>query len=549
MNADRVETLLDRYFDQALSTGEHAELESLLLAWPQARTLFWKRSRFNALLRRRGRENWGKRLALEQTATTGTAPWWIWPWRWWHPSIAPKWTWAAAGAFSAWMLTALVWSFFRTPPAKLTEAVAVAPAAASERYAQGIATILRQAGVEWTDGRRHTSNILGPGKLKFSRGLIELEFHRGARMVVEGPAEFELLSDMKARCIAGKVRAEIPSPSLGFELLTPVIRVVDHGTSFGVLVERNGPCEVHVFNGDVNLVPERRDSGSESEVHEGHAVRIDPSGVQTEIANGRQKFATAETVEQRADIEMAARYAAWRAESNRLDLDPSVLIHYTFENSSPSDRVLHNRAPSAAPESDGTIIGCHWTSGRWAAKQALDFKQVGDRVRLALPEEHEEMTCIASVRLDGIDHPYTALLMSGDAFVGELQWQLKNQGALSVGKRTQPGWGWTHVDCHDTTQVIRPALYGNWMQVAFVYDGKAGTITQYLDGRRLISNTMWIGKPLKTGALEIGNWTPAGGNPVEPIRNFNGRMDEFLVFSRALNDQEIQQVWDSGRAL
>jgi hypothetical protein len=56
-------------------------------------------------------------------------------------------------------------------------------------------------------------------------------------------------------------------------------------------------------------------------------------------------------------------------------------------------------------------------------------------------------------------------------------------------------------------------------------------VTHYLDGRRMSVNPMDARTPLITGALEIGNWTPAGGDPVEPIRAFNGRMDEFLVFS------------------
>src|SRR5262245_30899915 len=63
MNEERLEYLLDRYLDGALAAEERTELEALLLAWPQARTLFWKRARFHALLRRRGREAWGRRLA------------------------------------------------------------------------------------------------------------------------------------------------------------------------------------------------------------------------------------------------------------------------------------------------------------------------------------------------------------------------------------------------------------------------------------------------------------------------------------------------------
>ena len=56
MNQERLEVLLDRFFDEALTPEEHKEFEAALLSSPQARTLFWRRARFNALLRRRGQE-------------------------------------------------------------------------------------------------------------------------------------------------------------------------------------------------------------------------------------------------------------------------------------------------------------------------------------------------------------------------------------------------------------------------------------------------------------------------------------------------------------
>ena len=41
------------------------------------------------------------------------------------------------------------------------------------------------------------------------------------------------------------------------------------------------------------------------------------------------------------------------------------------------------------PGSDGTVVGCQWTEGRWPGKKALEFQQVSDRVRLKMPGEFE----------------------------------------------------------------------------------------------------------------------------------------------------------------
>src|SRR4030095_15452508 len=138
-------------------------------------------------------------------------------------------------------------------------------------------------------------------------------------------------------------------------------------------------------------------------------------------------------------------------------------------------RRLQNMAPNATLLSHGTIVGCSSTEGRWPGKRALDFKQVGDRVRLSLPLQYQEMTCLTGIRLDAIDRPYSALLMSGDAAVGELQWQLRNNGQLLFGKRKIAGWGYGNIFAADSPQVLTPQRCGSWMQVAVVYDSRAKT--------------------------------------------------------------------------
>lgn len=66
-----------------------------------------------------------------------------------------------------------------------------------------------------------------------------------------------------------------------------------------------------------------------------------------------------------------------------------LLVQYAFERGTPATRTLRNGAPGAAAESQGSIIGCSWTEGRWPGKPVLDFKQVGDRVRFALRRQFQ----------------------------------------------------------------------------------------------------------------------------------------------------------------
>src|SRR5438105_14607421 len=63
MDSARLERLLDRYLDEALTSDEKTELEQMLHALPQARQTFWEHARFHALLRESGAEGRGRELA------------------------------------------------------------------------------------------------------------------------------------------------------------------------------------------------------------------------------------------------------------------------------------------------------------------------------------------------------------------------------------------------------------------------------------------------------------------------------------------------------
>ena len=55
--------------------------------------------------------------------------------------------------------------------------------------------------------------------------------------------------------------------------------------------------------------------------------------------------------------------------------------------------------------------------------------------------------------------------------------------------------------------------------------------------------------PLRVGDAEIGNWNIATHRNNNPVRNLNGCMDEFLLFSRALGGPEVDPANDASIAV
>ncbi|MEM7599955.1 MAG: FecR domain-containing protein [Verrucomicrobiota bacterium] len=98
--------------------------------------------------------------------------------------------------------------------------------------------------------------------MRFERGWVALKFESGAKLAVEGPAEFQITGGNGAIMNRGKATVRVPGRIKGFTLETPSERVVDLGTAFGVAVEENGATSVAVFEGEIELQGEGQKSGT-----------------------------------------------------------------------------------------------------------------------------------------------------------------------------------------------------------------------------------------------------------------------------------------------
>ena len=119
---------------------------------------------------------------------------------------------------------------------------------------QPVAKIAQVVGAYGGSGIAYSSGeILKEGPLEISRGLVLLDFVSGARVAVEGPAEIEIVDEMRVIIHAGVVTATIPESAIGFVVDTATTHVVDLGTSFGVSVSDEGLTDVCVFDGEVEV--------------------------------------------------------------------------------------------------------------------------------------------------------------------------------------------------------------------------------------------------------------------------------------------------------
>src|SRR6185437_13456190 len=231
---------------------------------------------------------------------------------------------------------------------------------------------------------------------------------------------------------------------------------------------------------------------------------------------------------------LQARFKGWKVLNRSLDYDPATLVHFDFEDAHDVERNLVNRALGARASSRATIMGCDWGEGRWPGKSALEFNSDDDRVQLAVPGKFQSLTYMAWLRVDGLPNQWNALALVDTSKSGETHWEILLDGRVDLAVRVKGGKAqWNHLI---SRPIITRDYFGKWIQLAAVYDGVAGQMSIYLNGKRVAAKPAEI-RELTLGTLELGNWTPLSPKPDANyrIRDFHGRMDEFALLSRPLS--------------
>ena len=89
--------------------------------------------------------------------------------------------------------------------------------------------------------------------LHLESGLAQLKYRNGVRVNLEGPSHFVVSGANQGILVRGKISVLAEKVPEGFTVRTPVGKVIDLGTEFGVQVAKNQDTEVQVFQGLVKL--------------------------------------------------------------------------------------------------------------------------------------------------------------------------------------------------------------------------------------------------------------------------------------------------------
>jgi hypothetical protein len=513
MSPDELQPLIEAHLNQTASDEQTARLQDLLRANPEARRIYRQYICVESAMHDLASAESGLAAVHPATVPTHTA------------RYRPWMAWAAALA----LLASIAGTWFYQQKSD-------SPSVSGP----GIAVLTRLVDVQWKPGQTplQAGSTLGPGRIAIAGGLAQLEFLSGALVVLEGPAELELVSPERAVCKEGRLRSNVPPQAHGFTVAIPGMDVVDLGTEFALSVAPGSDHQVHVLSGEVRLQPA---TGAPASLYAGQALLLSKTAPPSTIPADPSAFAGPAEIATRARDRRGILRERWAQEHSRINSLPGLLAYYDFERGESWSRILSNRLKSPHAEKlDGAVIGCEWVAGRFPGKGALEFKRTSDRVRVDIPGQYQSLTFSAWVRIEGWDRWLSSLLLTDVFGTGSVHWQLSDKGELILGVRSK------RLENHFSPPVISPRDLGRWVHLATTIDQQSKLVTHYLDGRTVGQTPVDQVVPLQIGPAEIGNWRPARNQSQEHFRSLNGRIDELALFSRALAPSEIHALYENG---
>lgn len=475
-----LDRLLDAYLDGTLSAEARAELNARLKHDAAARRDFVELLNLDSALE-----------ALAAGEIVEATP----PQKRRVLTLPPRWLAAAAG-LALLGLGTWVWQTTRPAHATVAEAAGVAGLVEGDRVRGG-----------WH---------------RLEAGTLALVSARGARLVLEAPAEFRFESAQRLRLKRGRLAADVPPAAHGFTVVTPTGEAIDLGTRFGIDVPASGNAEIHVFQGEVIAKP--KDAGGEHSLRGGDALALQ-GGAARELRSAAF-IQPDEMPGLRAGLAAGQRARAEQALAE-LRRDPALIALLDFEGDTPQEgrfRVVQ---------------------GRWPGSRAPEFTELGDHLKLDAGGDRDwpQLTLAAWVRLDRLGAPYQSLLHTDGweaSKPGQVHWMVTRHTTMRLalrGNTLAAGSDETEGSPDSRTPVL-PGL-GRWLHLATVYDAGTGTVRFYLNGRFDKETRQEVAHPARLGPARIGNWD-------RQDRKLSGRVDELLLLGRALTDAEIRALFEAG---
>ncbi|NRB76811.1 MAG: FecR domain-containing protein [Verrucomicrobiales bacterium] len=369
---------------------------------------------------------------------------------------------------------------------------------------------------------------LKPGSLHLASGEMELVFLCGATVHLEGPAEFQLLSRDHAVLTKGKAAAQVPEEAFGFTIKTPDAAVVDLGTEFALSVDDEGESLVHVYDGEVHvsLLGEDGSTHSSSSIYGGNSLEW---SLDKQFLNASEKSPDSlPRVEKRDD-----RFLEVSEEYRDLVMESAPLVYWDFKGGKTNNLM--------GPHYEGVLGGDALPSN-----DALSFDGNGFIMSSeSIPDLNKEYTLSLWVKPSKVQYA----TISAIGRVSSNGRHLKHHHLLELVHETHVMHKPISVRLlhrsNEGEEVSEQNLFSDeaylpskWVHLVAVT--KPGSLELYLNGALTRRMEKAYEQSEEDHLLVLGRI-----GHLRDLRPFQGLLDEFALYNRALTAEEIQKQFEA----
>ena len=153
----------------------------------------------------------------------------------------------------------------------------LSPAVALSEEPETVGRIVSLSNVKWSEEAtqyKEWSPFAAGQSIRIDAGVVELMLENSTEILLEGPADFRLISLGKAALRNGTLVARCGPDAVGFEVESPEVKIVDLGTEFAVAVREGLHTDVVVYDGEVDLLSRGTAAQLERRLSAGEALHI-----------------------------------------------------------------------------------------------------------------------------------------------------------------------------------------------------------------------------------------------------------------------------------
>jgi hypothetical protein len=396
-----------------------------------------------------------------------------------------------------------------------------------------VAVLSYSVGSQFSGGQKlKQDEVLFEGVYELEKGIIEIAYDNGTKIVVESPATFELFKNNSLGMSSGKVSATVPLTGKGFTVNALGVSIVDLGTEFSVYVKPEKYLEAHVFKGLVELAMHYETEDVNYTLREGHAVRV-MVGSRGPVLAG---------IDLKEDFFLRFIKEPQNSYSD-LIISKKPVAYYPM-NINAAGRVLedwsefknHGKVADVKDQASLWVAGKVGSAIHLSGSNNKAFVYVDDYPKA----KENQLTVVGWAYAESRPMWATIVKNWGEKIYGQFHFGLSPAGLLDVEVSPREGER-VHITDNKTFPIQ------SWQHVAFVHNG---TSVKIFRNGKVVGSAKVNGIHYPTSLKKMSIGTKLGDSENAPAASpghWDGRLDEIAIFNQALSEAEILELYETSK--